>query len=130
MELVYDPYAPMGLPADPPPEEHAEDAPPADDAAPPTEAPAPAPLGPLAPRVHARTNVLPDVTLAADWEEAYIRLREFALTQTDNVTALRAKVARLEAELAPHRPTPPDFSIAEQPPKRSQLPPAPSTPKE
>ena len=123
MELDYDPYAPMGQPIAPSPEEHA------DEAAPPTEA-APAPLGPLDPRVHARTNVLPDVTLASDWEEAYIRLREFALTQTDNVTALRAKVARLEAELVPHRPTPPDFTKAEQPPKRSQLPPAPSTPKE
>ena len=130
MELDYDPYAPMGQPAAPSPEEHADEAaPPADDAAPLTEA-APAPLGPLDPRVHARTNVLPDVTLASDWEEAYIRLREFALAQTDNVTALRAKVLRLEAELVPHRPTPPDFSIAEQPPKRSQLPPTPSTPKE
>ena len=119
MALDYDPYAPMGQPAAPPPEEHADEAaPPAD------EAPHPVDYG-----AYARIKGLPDITVCGDWHHAYIVTRDAALRHLENSRALRAKVLRLESALAPYRPTPPDYSKAEQPPKRSQLPPT-TTPKE
>ena len=123
MSIEIDPYALLGQPSEAPPEEHAEATPPTDEA-PPVEAPHPVDYG-----AYARINGLPDITTCEDWHHAYIVTRDAALRHLENSRALRAKVLRLEALLAPYRPTPPDFTKAEQPPKRSQLPPTP-TPKE